>query len=95
MQAVQRDAQLGHLRRQFRRRAGWPRRRFSCGLEMLQLLTFAHQARAVKNHNQRAHVVQNRRRDRADGSKCCQREADNDETNAEHEVLVDDCARAA
>src|SRR5947209_8657826 len=42
---------LRDLRRQFRRRAGGPGRGFGFGMIMLQLFTFAHQTRAVKNHD--------------------------------------------
>ena len=45
---------------------------------MLQFLTFADETRAVKDDDERAHVVQDGRGDRADRAERGQRQADDD-----------------
>ena len=66
-----------------------------CGLEMFQFLAFAHEPRAVENHDERADDVQNGGGDRADEAERRRRQPGDDEEDAEGEVLVDDRARAA
>src|SRR5476651_1725790 len=62
---------------------------------MFQLLAFAHEARAVENHDKRADDVQNRGGDRPDVAECRRRQPDDDEAHAERKILVDYGARAA
>ena len=64
------------------------------GMEMLQFLAFAHEARAVENHDERADDVQNGGGDRADVAERRRRQPDDDEADAEGKILVDDGASA-
>src|SRR5271154_4751359 len=64
-------------------------------LKMFQFLAFAHEARAVENHDERADDVQDRGGDRADVAERRRRQPDDDEADAERKILVDDGARAA
>ena len=49
------------------------------GMEMLQFLAFAHQPRAVENHDERAGDVQHGGDDRADEAERRRRQPDDDE----------------
>jgi hypothetical protein len=63
---------------------------------MLQFLTFAHEAGAVENHDERTGVVQDRRDDRVQPTKRRRAQTADDEQNTPNrKVLVDDRARAA
>ena len=65
------------------------------GMEMFQFLTFADEASAVENHDERADDVQNGGGDRTNESERRRRQSGDDEEDAECEILVDDRARAA